>query len=46
MFYYERCLIGFTRNDLLEDQLVDCRGVNDRAIRIKIPTEIIKVLNL
>ena len=39
MFYCERCLIGFTRNDLLEDRLVDCRGVNDRAIRIKMPTE-------
>ena len=39
MFYCERCLIGFTRNDLLEDHLVDCRGVNDRAIRIKMPTE-------
>ena len=39
MFNCERCLIGFTRNDLLEDHLVDCRGVNDRAVRIKMPTE-------
>ena len=49
MFYCERCLIGFTRNDLLEDHLVDCRGVNDRAIRIKMPTEnnkSIKFVNL
>ena len=39
MFYCERCLIGFTRNDILKDHLVDCRGVNDRAIRIMMPTE-------
>ena len=39
MFYCERCLIGFTRNDLLEDHLIDCRGINERAVRIQMPTE-------
>ena len=38
MFYCERCLIGFTRNDLLEDHLIDCRGINERAVRIQMPT--------
>ena len=38
MFHCERCLIGFTRNDLLEDHLIDCRGINERAVRIQMPT--------
>ena len=38
MFYCERCLIGCTRNDLLEDHLIDCRGINERAVRIQMPT--------
>ena len=48
MFYCERCLIGFTRNDLLEDHLIDCRGINERAVRIQMPTlnnNILKFVN-
>ena len=27
MFHCERCLIGFTRDDLLQSHLVECRGI-------------------
>ena len=39
MFYCERCLIGFTRDDLLQSHLVECRGINEQAVRIQMPTE-------
>ena len=38
MFYCERCLIGFTRDDLLQSHLVECRGINEQAVRIQMPT--------
>ena len=39
MFYCERCLIGFTRDDLSQSHLVECRGINEQAVRIQMPTE-------
>ena len=38
MFYCERCLFGFTRDDLLQSHLVECRGINEQAVRIQMPT--------
>ena len=38
-YYCERCLIGYTRTDLLEKHIIECRGINERAIRIEMPTE-------
>jgi hypothetical protein len=38
-YYCERCLIGYTRKDLLEKHIVECKGINERAIRIEMPTE-------
>ena len=38
-YYYERCLIGYSRKDLLEQHIVECKGINERAIRIAMPTK-------
>ena len=38
MFYCERCLIGSTRDNLLQPHLVECRGINQQAVRIQMPT--------
>ena len=37
MFHCERCLIGFTRDDLLQSHLVECRRINEQAVRIQMP---------
>ena len=36
-YYCERCLLGYSRQDVLEQHLLDCRGINERAIRIEMP---------
>ena len=36
--FCECCLIGFTRDDLLQSHLVECRGINEQAVRIQMPT--------
>ena len=38
-YYCERCLIGYSRTDLLEKHIIECKGINERAIRIEMPTE-------
>ena len=38
-YYCERCLIGYSRKDLLEQHIVECKGINERAIRIEMPTK-------
>ena len=43
-YYCERCLIGYSRTDLLEQHIVECKGINQRAIRIEMPTESQKFL--
>ena len=48
MFRCERCLIRFTRDDLLQSHLVECRGINEQAVKIQMPTvsnRIIKFVN-
>ena len=48
MFYCERCLIGFSRDDLLQAHFVECQGINEQAVRIQMPTlsnRIIKFVN-
>ena len=35
----ERCLIGYSRQDLLQEHIVECKGINERAIRIEMPTK-------
>ena len=48
MFYCERCLIGFSREDLLQSHFVDCQGIDEQAVRIQMPTSnnrIIKFVN-
>ena len=36
-YYCERCLHGYTREDLLEEHKPECRGNGERAIRIEMP---------
>ena len=38
-YYCERCLIGYSRQDLLQEHIVECKGINERAIRIEMPTK-------
>ena len=48
MFHCERCLIGFTRDDILQSHLLECRGINEQAVRTQMPTlsnRIIKFVN-
>ena len=43
-YYWERCLIGYSRKVLLENHTSDCIGINSRAIRIEMPEEKSKCL--
>jgi uncharacterized Zn-finger protein len=43
-YFCERCLYGFTRQDLLERHIPECRGINERAIRIEMPTKDNKII--
>ena len=48
MFYCECCLIGFSRDDLLQSHFIDCQGIDEQAVRIQMPTSnnrIIKFVN-
>ena len=45
-YYCERCLIGYSRKNSLESHVVECRGINERAIRIEMPTEDIKIFTI
>jgi hypothetical protein len=38
-FFCERCLHGYSRKDLLDQHMPECRGVNERAIKIVLPAE-------
>ena len=38
-YFCERCLHGYSRQDLLEAHKEDCRGVGHNAIRIDMPKE-------
>ena len=35
--FCERCLHGYTAEDLLQRHIPECKGIGDRAIRIKMP---------
>ena len=35
--FCERCLHGFTGEDLLDNHIVDCRGINQAAVAIEMP---------
>ena len=37
LYFCERCLHGFTREDLLEEHKHDCRGINQAAVAIEMP---------
>ena len=48
MFYCERCLIGYSRDDLLQAHFEECQGINEQAVSIQMPTlsnRIIKFVN-
>ena len=36
-YFCERCLHGFTQEDLLEKHTPDCRGINQAAVAIEMP---------
>ncbi|XP_046851910.1 uncharacterized protein LOC124445250 [Xenia sp. Carnegie-2017] len=38
LHFCERCLHGFTRQDLLEEHKPECRGTNQAAVAIRMPT--------
>ena len=46
MFHCERCMIGFTRDDLLQSHLVECRGINEQAVSIQMPTLSNRIISL
>ena len=35
--FCESCLYGFTREDLLNNHIFDCRGINQAAVAIEMP---------
>ena len=37
LYFCERCLHGFTRQDLLEEHKPDCLGINQAAVAIEMP---------
>ena len=37
LYFRERCLHGFTQEDLLEKHQPDCRGINQAAVAIEMP---------
>jgi hypothetical protein len=43
-YFCERCLHCFTREDLLAQLKLDCKGVNGRPMRTRIPEEDQKIL--
>ena len=36
-YFCERCLHGYTREDLLEAHKLDCRGIGQAAVRVEMP---------
>ena len=36
-YFCERCLLGYTRKDLLEANRSDCRGIGQTAVRVEMP---------
>ena len=39
IYFCERCLYSYTRQDLLDHHIIDCKGINERAITIEMPKE-------
>ena len=38
LHFFERCLHGFSRHDLLEEHKPECRGINQAAVAIRMST--------
>ena len=49
-YFCERCLHGYTTEDLLQRHIPECNGIGDRAIRIEMPikgkNDTVKCVNL